>query len=92
MALPGLPYASKNYLLALAGLPLPLFLAIAWPIQALSGLPFLFLGRSAVNLDPKLALAAAALLAGRVHPGLADQKEVQRVRPERRRCLFPKLN
>ncbi|MBI4774435.1 MAG: hypothetical protein HY788_09695 [Deltaproteobacteria bacterium] len=63
-AIPVIPYTPKNYLLALAGLPFKPYVLICWPIHTALGLPFIFLGQSAVSLDFRVALAAVVLLTG----------------------------
>jgi len=63
-AIPVIPYAPKNYLLALTGLPFSYYVLICWPIHTILGLPFIFLGQSAVSLDFRISLAAVVLLAG----------------------------
>lgn len=44
VAIPGLPYAVKNYLLALAGLSFLNYLVICWSVQLALGIPFIVLG------------------------------------------------
>ena len=62
MAAPGIPYAPKNYLLAMTNLSYPAYILISWPIHILTGLAFVLLGRSAASLDWRLALAGLAML------------------------------
>ncbi|MDY6824958.1 MAG: hypothetical protein SWH68_14355 [Thermodesulfobacteriota bacterium] len=49
MAVPGLPYAIKNYMLALSGVPFRIFLPIGWGINALLGAPFVIVGGAATR-------------------------------------------
>jgi len=53
-AVPGLPYAGKNYLLPLAGLPFSHCVLMNSIVQAPQGIPFIILGRSVIELDPTL--------------------------------------
>lgn len=63
MAVPGIPYAPKNYLLAMTDISLGAYILICWPIHILTGLPFILLGRSAAGADLRLALTGLVLLA-----------------------------
>ncbi len=47
MAVPGLPYTVKNYLLALAGVPFLTYLVICWTVNSLMGVPFVVLSGAA---------------------------------------------
>ena len=65
LAIPGIPYGGKNYLLPLAGVPFSycvlMNVAVQWP----QGIPFIVLGRSIMDLDLTLfyiALAAIVLI------------------------------
>ncbi len=65
LAIPGIPYAGKNYALPLAGVPFSycvlMNVAVQWP----QGIPFIVLGRSFMELDLTLfyiALAAILIL------------------------------
>jgi len=69
-AVPVIPYAPKNYLLAMTGLPFSYYFFICWPIHTALGLPFIFLGRSAAGLDFRLALLAVVLMAGAYAVGM----------------------
>jgi len=53
-AVPGLPYAGKNYLLPLAGVPFSHCVLMNSIVQAPQGIPFIVLGRSVIELDPTL--------------------------------------
>lgn len=44
MALPGLPYTVKNYLLPLSGIQFRSYLFIGWLVQGIMAVPFLMLG------------------------------------------------
>lgn len=61
-AIPGIPYAPKNYLLAMTNMPFRLYIAICWPIHILTGIPFIFLGKSAETMDVYWASASLLLL------------------------------
>lgn len=49
MAIPGLSYTLKNYLLPMSGLSFPLFLICGWLPQAVMGIPFVVMGAAAVH-------------------------------------------
>ena len=49
MALPGLSYTLKNYLLPLSGLSFFPFLICGWLTQALLGIPFVVMGAAATQ-------------------------------------------
>jgi uncharacterized membrane protein YdjX (TVP38/TMEM64 family) len=51
VAIPSMPYAVKNYLLALADLPPVYYFAINWPINLMLSVPFLGLGESAARMN-----------------------------------------
>ncbi len=53
-AVPGLPYAGKNYLLPLAGVPFTHCVLMNSLVQAPQGIPFIILGRSVTELDLRL--------------------------------------
>lgn len=61
MAVPGLPYAVKNYALALLKVPLRVYLPIAWGVNLLLAVPFVGLGHSIIA-NPQLAWVFVALL------------------------------
>jgi uncharacterized membrane protein YdjX (TVP38/TMEM64 family) len=63
-AIPGLPYAVKNYLLALAGLPFWRYLLVCWTVQLAMGIPFVVLGEAIRSKHAGVLFAAAAILAG----------------------------
>jgi uncharacterized membrane protein YdjX (TVP38/TMEM64 family) len=60
VAVPSLPYAVKNYLLALGGVPKRLYFGLALPLHIVVGAFFVILGKSFTSLN--LALAAVVLL------------------------------
>jgi uncharacterized membrane protein YdjX (TVP38/TMEM64 family) len=66
LAIPGPPYALKNYLLPLAGVRLGMLLLLGWPINLVLALPFVGLGGSAAEMDFRLALFGAVMAAGYV--------------------------
>jgi len=47
MAVPGLSYAMKNYILSLSGVPFRYYFFIGWLVQALLGIPLVLAGRVA---------------------------------------------
>jgi uncharacterized membrane protein YdjX (TVP38/TMEM64 family) len=51
LAFPGLPYAAKNYILPLAGVPFRYSVIMNTVVQGLIGLPFIILGKSAAEID-----------------------------------------
>ncbi len=63
VAVPGLPYALKNYSLVLAGVPFRHYLTIGWSVQWVMGIPFLGLGGAAAASDLAFLLGFFALLA-----------------------------
>jgi len=52
VAVPGLPYAVKNYGLALTGIPFRYYFWISLPINVVLSIPVIGLGTSAVEMDP----------------------------------------
>ncbi|MEJ2690057.1 MAG: hypothetical protein P8130_08925 [Deltaproteobacteria bacterium] len=64
IAIPGFPYAVKNYLLALSGLPFLHYLAICWTVQLVMGIPFIVLGEAAKLGHGGTLLIALAMMAG----------------------------
>jgi len=64
-AVPLLPYAVKNFLMPLAGIPFRLYLTMNWSCQTVLALPAVVLGSSVANLNPWmfiLALVGMAIL------------------------------
>lgn len=59
LAVPGIPYAVKNYLLPLAGIPFRYCVLMNTIVQLVLGIPFIVLGKSATDMDLKLLLFAA---------------------------------
>lgn len=57
VGVPSLPYAVKNYLLALAGIPWKLYFGLCLPIHWVAGAPFVILGESVVSLNMGVSLA-----------------------------------
>lgn len=51
MGIPGPPYALKNYILALSGVPFRYYLGLGWPINFLLGIPLVGLGGSAIRMN-----------------------------------------
>ncbi len=65
MILPGLPYAVKNYLLALAKMPFRPYMAIGWTAQFGLSVSFIILGKGVIQMDPIiLSLAVGLILLG----------------------------
>ncbi|WP_157493359.1 TVP38/TMEM64 family protein [Desulfonatronovibrio magnus] len=62
LAIPGIPYAGKNYLLALAGAPFRYCVFMNIIVQFPQGAPFVILGRSAMELDMRLFYLALAFI------------------------------
>ena len=54
LSFPGIPYAAKNYLLALAGVSIGYSVVMNCLVQSLLGLPFIILGKSGADMDPTL--------------------------------------
>ena len=61
MAVPGLPYAVKNYLLPLSGIGLGKYLLISWIVQGGMGIPFVILGDAAAQYSTSLFILFALL-------------------------------
>jgi uncharacterized membrane protein YdjX (TVP38/TMEM64 family) len=49
MAVPGLPYAVKNYLLPISGIPFRGYFLISWLVNSVMGIPFVVLGHATVK-------------------------------------------
>jgi uncharacterized membrane protein YdjX (TVP38/TMEM64 family) len=64
LALPGMPYAVKNFALPLAGVPFRHCLWMNWAVQGVYAVGFVVLGRSAAEMNAAIFLAAIALLGG----------------------------
>ena len=64
LALPGAPYAVKNFALPLAGVPFRYCLWMNWALQGVYGAGFVVLGRSAADMNLWVFLLALALLGG----------------------------
>jgi len=58
LAVPGIPYAAKNYLLPLAGIPFKYCVLMNTVVQLCLGLPFIILGKSATDMNLTWFLAA----------------------------------
>lgn len=61
LAMPGLPYAVKNYLLPLTGVGFRYSVITNCIVQGILGLPFIILGKSSADMN--MALFSASLLA-----------------------------
>ena len=64
VVIPGLPYAMKNYLLALAKVPFLYYLGIGWPVHLAVTIPFIGLGGSTVEMNLSLAALFVGILVG----------------------------
>ncbi|MFP4237596.1 MAG: hypothetical protein ACLFRQ_08660 [Desulfonatronovibrio sp.] len=62
LAIPGIPYAGKNYILSLAGAPFRYCVIMNFIVQFPQGIPFIILGESVMELDPVLFYIALALI------------------------------
>jgi uncharacterized membrane protein YdjX (TVP38/TMEM64 family) len=62
VGIPSLPYAVKNYLLALGGVPGRLYFALALPIHLIVGVPFVILGKSMISLNVALSLLVVGII------------------------------
>ena len=62
MLIPGLPYAVKNYLLALSGLPFLQYTVISWSAQFVLCIPFIMLGKAVIKMDPAILGAAVCII------------------------------
>jgi len=65
LAVPVLPYAAKNYVLPLAGVPFRYCMWLNWAIQGTISIPFVILGKSTADMNLMLfgiTLAALAVL------------------------------
>lgn len=63
MAVPGLSYTMKNYILSLSGIPFRYFFLIAWLVQAVMGIPMVLAGDAIVGRHTGLLLALIVLMA-----------------------------
>jgi uncharacterized membrane protein YdjX (TVP38/TMEM64 family) len=61
LAIPGIPYAGKNYLLALAGVPFRYCVLMNCIVQCALGMPFIVLGKSAAEMDMTLFYIALGI-------------------------------
>ena len=61
LAIPGIPYAGKNYLLALAGVPFRYCVLMNCIVQSALGMPFIVLGKSAAEMDMTLFYIALGI-------------------------------
>jgi hypothetical protein len=67
LAVPGIPYAVKNYLLPLAGIPFRYCVLMNVAVQLILGIPFIVLGKSAADMNwTLLFIAAGFFLVGAV--------------------------
>ncbi len=62
MAVPGLSYALKNYLLPLSGIRFFSYMVCAWLTQGIMGIPFVIMGKAVVQWDMKLLVVAAGIV------------------------------
>lgn len=54
MAVPGLSYAMKNYLLPLSGVKFRYYFFLGWLVQGVMGIPFVILGKASMEWNPRL--------------------------------------
>ncbi len=62
LAIPGIPYAVKNYMLPLAGVPFRYCVFMNAIIQSVQGIPFIVLGKSVADMDMTLFYVAILFL------------------------------
>jgi uncharacterized membrane protein YdjX (TVP38/TMEM64 family) len=62
MAVPGLPYAVKNYLLPISGIPFREYFLISWLVNGAMGIPFVVLGHAASKWNIHVLLILIFLL------------------------------
>ncbi len=62
LLIPGIPYAGKNYMLPLAGVPFIYCVIMNTAVQGVLGIPFIILGESATKMDMTMIYAALALI------------------------------
>lgn len=62
MAVPGLPYAVKNYLLPVSGIPFREYFLISWLVNGVMGIPFVVLGQAASEWNIYMVLIMLSLL------------------------------
>ena len=61
MAVPGLSYAMKNYLLPLSGVRFRYYFFLGWLVQGVMGTPFVILGKAPVDWNPYLVAGAVLI-------------------------------
>ncbi len=54
LVFPGLPYAAKNFVLPLSGVPFRYCFWLNWAVQGVLVIPFIILGKSAADMDAVL--------------------------------------
>lgn len=62
LAIPGIPYAAKNYLLPLAGVSIYYCILLNCLVQGVFGLPFILLGKSGAEVNLTLFAVAVVLI------------------------------
>lgn len=62
MLVPGLPYAVKNNLLALSGIPFGPYLLINWTAQFGLSIPLVLAGTAVMDMDPAIIASAVFML------------------------------
>jgi uncharacterized membrane protein YdjX (TVP38/TMEM64 family) len=62
VGIPSLPYAVKNYLLALADIPFRYYFGVSLPVNVLLSVPVIGLGEAAAETNTWLLLLFAAIL------------------------------
>ena len=61
MAVPGLTYTMKNYLLPLSGVKFRYYFLLGWLVQGVTGIPFVILGKVPTEWDPGLIFAVVLI-------------------------------
>jgi hypothetical protein len=66
LAIPGIPYAGKNYMMPPAGVPFRYCVLMNCIVQGPLGIPFIVLGKSAAKMDLTLFYVAWFFFPGRL--------------------------
>ena len=86
-SIPVAPYAIKNFLLALAGIPFRIYLSMNWGCQAVLATPSVILGGSIADLNPIMFLGALTglvaiyLVVNRIEKKFGKQVDVKMEKP-----------
>lgn len=79
MAVPGLPYTVKNYLLPISGISFKDYFWIGWLVQGVMGIPFVVLGDAAARWSIQIFAAFAVLFVIAYVGSRKIQKRYERV-------------